>query len=594
MVATPSSPGVRGLGTRRARRPQFPVPVNENPRSCELGSMVTTVRPERAFGDGDELRRRTWRDQADCENASRYYGDVSHHLLFDLPRVRMKPPSSTVRPAIPVRRSGHAARASRRGAGATGRVFVIASVALTASIAMLAAAPQTGQPQPPRRSPAVLADLSASLQDLATRVSPSIVQIFVTGYAPPDEEDRSATGEPAVERSSGSGVIVDANGYIVTNAHVVEHATRLEVELPTVSDGRSILKRRGRLTGAQIVAVDHETDVAVLRVEAKGLPALPFGDSDQLRPGQIVLAFGSPLGLDTSVTMGVVSAVARQLTPEDPMIYIQTDAPINPGNSGGALVDTEGRLVGINTLIYSQGGGNEGIGFAAPSNIVRNVFTQIRDTGRVRRGELGVYTQTVTPLLAEALGVNPEAGVVLSDVNPQGPAGRAGLRPGDLVLSLDGKRMENGRQFRINVYTRRVGDTVTLELQRGEKRFTAQVAVAERADDTGRLSDLISAQSAVPALGILALDLTPKVAALLPDLRRDKGAVVATITSAAPFSQQGRLQPGDVVYALNGQSVDSVASLKAATGAIKPGQPCVLQIERQGTMLYLAFRAEAR
>ena len=132
---------------------------------------------------------------------------------------------------------------------------------------------------------------------------------------------------------------------------------------------------------------------------------LPFGDSEALRPGQIVLAFGSPLGLESSVTLGVVSAVARQLTPDDPMIYIQTDAPINPGNSGGALVDTEGRLVGISTLIYSQSGGNEGIGFAAPSNIVRNVFTQIRKTGRVRRGEIGVHTQTITPLLAEALGL---------------------------------------------------------------------------------------------------------------------------------------------------------------------------------------------
>jgi serine protease Do len=139
--------------------------------------------------------------------------------------------------------------------------------------------------------------------------------------------------------------------------------------------------------GAQIVAVDTETDLAVLKVEATGLPVLPFGDSEALRPGQLVLAFGSPLGLESTVTMGVVSAVARQLSPEDPMIYLQTDASINPGNSGGAVVDTEGRLVGVSTLIYSQSGGNEGIGFAAPSNIVRNVFSQIRKTGRVRRGE---------------------------------------------------------------------------------------------------------------------------------------------------------------------------------------------------------------
>src|SRR4029079_2165764 len=239
------------------------------------------------------------------------------------------------------------------------------------------------------------------------------------GYPPPDEENQSPSIEPQLERSSGSGVIVDSDGYIVTNTHVVENATRIEVELPpdpaVAGRGRSIVRRRGRTVGAQVVAIDHETDIAVVKVEAHGLPPLQFGDSDALRSGQIVLAFGSPLGLESSVSMGVVSAVARQLTPDDPMIYIQTDATINPGNSGGALVDTAGRLVGINTLIYSQSGGSEGIRFAAPSNIVRNVFTQIRKHGRVRRGEIGVTTQTITPLMAEALGLSFDAGVVLPD-----------------------------------------------------------------------------------------------------------------------------------------------------------------------------------
>ena len=197
-----------------------------------------------------------------------------------------------------------------------------ATVPLALAAIWLCVATPAGQSAQPRPSPARgLTELSQSLQDLAERVSPSVVQVFVTGYAEPDEDDQAAS-EPVLERSSGSGVIVDPDGYIITNAHVVERATRVEVELSLAATGSapgsSVLRRRGRVVGAQIVAIDHETDVAVIKVEGKGLPVLPFGDSETLRPGQIVLAFGSPLGLESSVTLGVVSAVARQLTPEDP------------------------------------------------------------------------------------------------------------------------------------------------------------------------------------------------------------------------------------------------------------------------------------
>ena len=450
--------------------------------------------------------------------------------------------------------------------------------------------------EPQSRAPAGLADLSRSLQDLAEKVSPTVVQIFVTGYAAPDEDDQAATGEPTLERSSGSGVIVDADGYIVTNAHVVENAARLEVDLPFAATGgaqaRSILKRRGRTVGAQVVAVDHETDIAVIKVDARGLPALPFGDSDELRPGQIVLAFGSPLGLESSVTMGVVSAIARQLQPEDPMIYIQTDAPINPGNSGGPLVDTAGRLVGVNTLIFSQSGGNEGIGFAAPSNIVRNVFTQIRKNGRVRRGEIGINAQTITPLMADALGITADAAVIVSDVTPGGPAEKVGLQPGDLILSLDGKRMENGRQFRINVYTRGAADHVSLEVQRGARRMTVRIPVVERGNDTTRLTDMVTPQNAVRALGILALDVSPRIVNLLPPLRFQKGVVVAGVGSETPFSHQGRLQVGDVIYSFNGRRTESLEQLKRAIEGMKVNAPAVVQIERRGVLMYLAFRLE--
>ncbi len=458
-----------------------------------------------------------------------------------------------------------------------------------------AASPAFAQAPAGSSSPA-LSELSRSLQELSSKVSPSVVQIFVTGYPLPDEENQVASVEPQLERSSGSGVIVDPDGYIVTNTHVVENATRIEVELPpdpaSAARARSILKRRGRTVGAQVVAIDHETDIAVVKVEAHGLPALPFGDSDSLRSGQLVLAFGSPLGLESSVSMGVVSAVARQLTPDDPMIYIQTDATINPGNSGGALVDTSGRLVGINTLIYSQSGGSEGIGFAAPSNIVRNVFAQIRKHGRVRRGEIGVNPQTITPLMAEALGLGLDAGVILADVIPGGPAEKAGLEPGDIVLSLDGKTMENGRQFRINVYTRGVGEQVTLEVRRGERTLNVKVPVVERTNDTGELEALIGSQQAIRPLGVVALDLNASVAALLPPLRREKGAVIARVTPESPYSQQGRLQPGDVIYAINGQIVRSADDLKVFAAQLKPSAAAVLLIERESTMMYFSFRVD--
>jgi serine protease Do len=298
------------------------------------------------------------------------------------------------------------------------------------------------------------------------------------------------------------------------------------------------------------------------------------------------------MGLSSSVTMGVVSAVARQLAPEDPMIYIQTDAPINPGNSGGALVDTEGRLVGINTMILSQSGGSEGIGFAAPSNIVRNVVTQIQRTGRVRRGEIGVHAQTVTPLLAEALKLSGEAGVVLSDVSPGSPAERAGLKVGDVIVALDGKPMENGRQFRINVYTRGAGQQVVLDVRRGERSLQVRVPVIERPTGPGRLTDVVGVHKSVPELGISVLDLTPTVAEILPDVRNKAGAVVFQVLPTAPYSQQGRLLPGDAIYSLNGRAVANGEELRIAAAALAANAAAVLHLEREGVLMYVSFRIE--
>ena len=425
-----------------------------------------------------------------------------------------------------------------------------------------------------------------------------MVQVFATGYAPGQGNVASGGGLLSLERGTGSGVIVDPAGYIVTNAHVVANATRVQVELPpspdVVAERRSVLPPHGQLVPAQVVGTDRGTDLALLRVRVEtALPALELGDSEALRPGELVMAYGSPLGLANSVSMGVVSAVARQIRVDDEMIYIQTDASINPGNSGGPLVDTDGRVVGINTFIISQSGGHDGIGFAVPSNIVRNVYEQIRRHGRVRRGEIGVYAQTITPELASGLGLVRDWGVVLADVLPGGPADEAGLEIGDIVLALDGKVMENARQLRVNLFPRRVGETVDMTVLRGDRQLTYSLSPVDRRSDPDRFERLVDPdQHLVPRLGILALNMTPEIAAMLQPLRRPAGVVVA-VASAQSVPVRGEpLLPGDVIHALNGDPVGSLIGLRAALDAVAPSATVVLQVERGGELRFVALTLE--
>lgn len=458
-------------------------------------------------------------------------------------------------------------------------------------LALVVGAVRLSAEQPsPRPAATGLERLSEDFRALVERTLPSVVQVVATGYA----ASRLEGGGPVLarEHSTGAGAIVDASGYIVTNAHVVEGAQAIDALIPTRRRPRgSILAPRSRRLPARLVGVDRETDLAVLKVEEEGLPALPFGDSQGLRPGEIVLAFGSPLGLENSVSMGVVSAVARQLKPEDPMIYIQTDASINPGNSGGPLVDTAGRLVGINTLIYTQSGGNEGIGFAAPGHIVRAVLSQIRASGRVRRGGIGARVQTITPGLARGLSLSQEWGVIVADVVPDGPATRAGLRIGDVVLSVDGKIMENARQLEVNIYRKALGETVDLEVLRDRQRRALSVVVTERPEDSDRFGSLVTPErNLVPRLGILGIELDADVVKLLPQIRGVEGVVVAARTGTA--APEGGPLPGDVIYALNGVSVRGLAELRSAAAKLKTGDPVVLQVERKGQLHFLSFEAE--
>lgn len=451
------------------------------------------------------------------------------------------------------------------------------------SIAILAA---PARPAPP---PSDLTQLSQSLEDLAQLVAPSVVQVLTTGYTGSEGAGRSLLYK---QRATGSGVILSPEGYIVTNAHVVHGARRVQVLLREAPPrGASVLKSRGETIGATIVGVDAETDLAVLKVERTGLKALALGDSEGLRQGQLVMAFGSPLGLDNSASLGVVSAVARQLTPESPMIYIQTDAPINPGNSGGPLVDTAGRVVGINTLKFSQDGG-EGLGFAAPSNIVKNVFDQIRQTGTVRRGEIGAVTQTLTPTLCAGLGMARTDGVLVADVVPGSGAARGGLAPEDVIVAVDGKPMENARQFNVNLYRRAPGSSIALDVLRGPLRKSLTVTISERERDPEALRALLTPeQNVVPRLGLLALDLDENVAKRLPPLRAKAGVVVAAVTGEGP-SWADDPEPGDVIYTVNGEFVGSVGALRDAVGKMQPGHPVVLRIERSSRLMYLSAELE--
>jgi serine protease Do len=448
--------------------------------------------------------------------------------------------------------------------------------------------------QPPSAQPNIrtLEELSASFEHIAERVSPSVVQIFTSGYS----VGSGPWGVVMRHAGEASGVLIDPAGYIVTNAHVVHAARRIQVQLAQRVEPpgwqRSVVRPQGARVEAQLVGIDITTDLALLKIPAGGAPALELGDSDTLRQGQVVLAFGSPLGLGNTVTMGVVSAVAREVRPDDMMVYVQTDAPINPGNSGGPLVDSEGRVVGINTMILSQSGGSEGVGLAIPSNIVRPIVEQLRKNGRVRRGVVQMEVESVTPTMAAALKLPQSWGIIISDTNPDGPADKAGLRVGDFIATIDGKAVDTMRHFGISLYRHAPGSTVTLEVLRGTQRLTFNVPVVQRQDDPGRFLDMVDPKKdLVPELDLLAVDLSESYLAAIETPRKLGGVLVAGMTAdAAPPAD--RFQPGDIIHAVNGKEVMTVVELRAAVAGMKDGEPCVVQLERQGMLMFVTFEID--
>jgi serine protease Do len=475
-------------------------------------------------------------------------------------------------------------RASARCLAATLWFFVASSL------------PAQTQPQNDRRK--LLEQFSESLDELTALVSPAIVQVIVTGYGPLEEKTKGEASQMGRQRSLGSGVILDSDGYIITNAHVVKGAQRVRVILtPRIAMDSGVSASLGSeehlppLT-AKIVGIAPTLDLALLKVEAKGLPTLPLADYSKLKKGQLVLAFGSPEGLENTVTMGVVSAVARQPDPDSATVYIQTDAPINPGNSGGPLVDAQGQLVGINTFILTESGGSQGLGFAIPSSVVQFVYEQLRKSGRVHRSIIGVQLQDITADLAAGLNLKKQEGVIVSDVLPGAPAEKAGVKIQDIFLTIDGRAIGSVPIAEMSIATKPAGAIVKVEILRGAQKLEVQIPVAEQKTDADHLADLMDPnKSLVVKLGIFAVEIDGKLAEALEDLRIPSGVIVAAL-SADAAGMDTDLQAADVIHAVNGKHIETLDGLRTALNAIPSGAPGVLQVERDGKLMYIAFEME--
>ena len=452
------------------------------------------------------------------------------------------------------------------------------------------------KPAPP--PPAALESLdryNQAVDALTRKVWPSVVQILVTGYgARPDGTRDDVNSVVTRQRSSGSGFVIDPEGYIITNAHVVNGAQRVEVVLPPVDAQGAIaaaLSGRTPIIPARIVGITTEIDLAVLKVDGQKLPALPLATYRELRQGETVFAFGSPSGLRNTLTHGLVSSVARQTDPDSPLIYIQTDAPINPGNSGGPLVNVRGEVVGVNTFILSNSGGNEGLGFAIPSATARTVFRQLRQYGQLRRQEVGMSLQTITPIMASSLGLARDYGVIVSDVWPRGPAAAGGLQVGDILVSVDGQPAENLPGVNYYFRLRDSTEPVQMMVLRGTAQRELKIATVEEKSEFDSMSSMTDPEKHLVAqLGILGLEIDKNIAAIATGLRDPNGIIV--MARAAGASSEVPLQPRDVIRSLNNKPIFTLAQLRDLLQGLKPGTPVTLQVQREGRLTYVSFMFE--
>jgi serine protease Do len=381
-------------------------------------------------------------------------------------------------------------------------------------------------------------------------------------------------------------VILDPSGYIVTNNHVVEGASQITV---TLSDRREF--------SAKVIGADPKTDLAVIKIEAKDLTALKWADYDELQVGDMVLAVGSPFGLSSTVTLGIISALGRgNVGIADYEDFIQTDAAINPGNSGGALVNMQGKLIGINTAIFSRTGGSEGIGFAIPSSIALDIVESLTKTGKVVRGWMGVAIQEITPALAKSFKLPEQRkGVLISDVNENGPSYAAGMKRGDVVVAFNGKEVQSVSQLRNLVARTTVGKEADIKILRDGKEQSLKIKVAERPSDealakrepapSGPTETVKPPDNVLASLRVQTLD-----AAMMSQLNlpaKTTGVVVSSVESGSSAESAG-LQRGDVIQEINHEVVKSLEDYQKASAKVKKDEMVVLLLSRQGNNLFVA------
>jgi len=459
-----------------------------------------------------------------------------------------------------------------------------AFTALAASLFAAGLLPQGASAQE-RRAPASAAEVQLSFAPVVHRVAPAVVNVYAARVVenrnpflndPFFRQFFGAVPREQVQRSLGSGVIVDASGLVVTNYHVIEGASAVKISL---ADKREF--------DADIVLKDQRSDLTVLRIKdaKEHFPVLEFGNSDELQVGDVVLAIGDPFGVGQTVTHGIVSALARtQVGISDYQFFIQTDAAINPGNSGGALVDINGRLVGINTAIYSRSGGSQGIGFAIPANMVRVVVTSARGgSAAVKRPWLGAKLQEVTPEIADSLGLKRPSGALVANVAAGGPAARAGIMTGDVIVSIDGTLIDDPNSFDYRFATKPLGGSAQVALLRQGHDVAVAVSL-QSAPESPREEVEIHARS--PFLGAKVANLSP---ALADELRLDSQAQGVVIVSVADGStaQTIGLRKGDIVISVNNQKIERSADLDRITRA--GGRQWRVIINRGGQQISAMF-----